>query len=284
VWIVVMVSQLGPAIDVRSTFRHERDLLIQLLRKLDEPEWAVDTVCPGWSVRDVAAHLLHDDLRRLSRSRDHVDGPVPNAGESLPTFLNRANDRWVDETRFLSPRLLVDLLTQTAHLLHRMWADVDLDQLGEGVWWAGVEVAPVWLDVARDYSEDWIHQQQIRDAIERPGLSSPEFLDPLLDTLMRALPKTYESLHAEAGATVVVVLHDGDRSLSWSLVTEIGRGWTVHPGTQSLIPTAQVFLPADIFWRLATGSVPRQQAVERSRLTGDERLAARLYEVVSVVR
>jgi hypothetical protein len=102
--------------------------------------------------------------------------------------------------------------------------------------------------------------------------------------LMRALPKTYESLHAEAGATVVVVLHDGDRSLSWSLVTEIGRGWTVHPGTQSLIPTAQVFLPADIFWRLATGSVPRQQAVERSRLTGDERLAARLYEVVSVVR
>lgn len=27
-----MVSQLGPAIDVRRTFRHERDLLIQLQR------------------------------------------------------------------------------------------------------------------------------------------------------------------------------------------------------------------------------------------------------------
>jgi hypothetical protein len=73
VWIIVMVSQLGPAIDVRSTFRHERDLLIQLLKKLDEPEWAADTVCPGWSVRDVAAHLLHD-LRRLSRRRDHAAG------------------------------------------------------------------------------------------------------------------------------------------------------------------------------------------------------------------
>jgi len=65
------------------------------------------------SVRDVAAHLLHDDLRRLSRSRDHVEGPVPKVGESLPTFLNRANDRWVKETRFLSPRLLVDLLIHT---------------------------------------------------------------------------------------------------------------------------------------------------------------------------
>jgi uncharacterized protein (TIGR03083 family) len=70
---VVMVSPLGPG---------------QLLRKLDESDWAAETVCPGWSVRDVAAHLLHDDLRRLSRSRDHVGGPVPDAGESLPTFLN----------------------------------------------------------------------------------------------------------------------------------------------------------------------------------------------------
>jgi uncharacterized protein (TIGR03083 family) len=145
-----MVSQLGPAIDVRSTFRNERELLIQLLRKLDEPEWTEDTVCPGWSVRDVAAHLLHDDLRRLSRSRDHVEGSAPDAGESLPTFLNRANDRWVEETRFLGPQLLVDLLTHTAHLLHRMWTGANLDQLGEGVWWAGVEAAPVWLDVARD--------------------------------------------------------------------------------------------------------------------------------------
>ena len=64
---------------------------------------------------------------------------------------------------------------------------------------------------------------------EAPVLSSPEFLDPLLDTLMRALPKTYESLHAEDGTTVVVVLNDGNRSLSWSLVTDVGRGWTVYP-------------------------------------------------------
>jgi hypothetical protein len=40
-----MVSQLGPAIDVRTAFRYEGDLLIQLLRNLDEPEWTADTVC-----------------------------------------------------------------------------------------------------------------------------------------------------------------------------------------------------------------------------------------------
>jgi hypothetical protein len=129
-----------------------------------------------------------------------------------------------------------------------------------------------------------VHHQQIRDAVERPGLGSPEFLDPLLDTMMRALPKTYESRHAEGGATVVVELNDGSRSLSWSLVMEMGRGWTMYPGIRSLIPTARVIVPADAFWRLATGNVPRLQAVEQSRLSGDQRLANHLFEVVSVVR
>jgi hypothetical protein len=100
------------------------------------------------------------------------------------------------------------------------------------------------LDVARDYSEDWIHHQQIRDAVERPGLSSPEFLDPLLDTLMRALPKTYESLRADGGTTVVVVVNDRNRSLAWSLVADIGRGWTVYPGMRSSVRAAHVILPA----------------------------------------
>ena len=68
-----------------------------------------------------------------------------------------------------------------------------------------VEAAPVWPDVARDYSRDWTHHQQIRDAVKRPGLRFSEFLDPVLDTFMRALPKTYEAPEGDAGATVVVV-------------------------------------------------------------------------------
>jgi hypothetical protein len=46
------------------------------------------------------------------------------------------------------------------------------------------------------------------------GLSAPEFLDPLLDILMRALPKIYESLRTEDGTIVVDVRKEGNRSLS----------------------------------------------------------------------
>ena len=34
---------------------------------------------------------------------------VPNAGESMPSFLNRANYRWVEESRFVSPRHFAEL-------------------------------------------------------------------------------------------------------------------------------------------------------------------------------
>ncbi|MEO6056721.1 MAG: maleylpyruvate isomerase N-terminal domain-containing protein, partial [Gemmatimonadales bacterium] len=44
--------------------------LLRLLRGLTADDWHRPTVCALWSVRDVVAHLLDDDLRRLSFHRD----------------------------------------------------------------------------------------------------------------------------------------------------------------------------------------------------------------------
>ena len=86
-----MVSQLGVVIDVRTAFRNERDLLIQLLRNLDEPEWTADTVCTAGLCatlpRTCYTTTFADSVAAVTMSK----GPVPEAAESLPTFLNRAN-------------------------------------------------------------------------------------------------------------------------------------------------------------------------------------------------
>jgi hypothetical protein len=44
--------------------------------------------------------------------------------------------------------------------------------------WAGPDTSPAWLDIARDYTEFWVHQQQIRDAVDRPGADRPQLLHP----------------------------------------------------------------------------------------------------------
>ena len=49
--------------------------------------------------------------------------------------------------------------------------------------WAGPEPAPIWLHVAREYTERWVHQQHIRDAVGRPGLNERRWLGPVLESL-----------------------------------------------------------------------------------------------------
>ncbi len=110
-----------------------------------------------------------------------------------------------------------------------MWARLDLSNLGEVVWWAGIDQAPVWLDLARDFTEDWTHQQQIRDAAHRLGLTAAEFIDPVLDTFLRALPHTYRDVPAVPGGNVWVTLVDGSRDRNWPLVADPTQGGPYNP-------------------------------------------------------
>jgi hypothetical protein len=55
--------------------------------------------------------------------------------------------------------------------------------------WAGEAESKNWFHVARDYSEKWHHQQQIREAVGQTAeLLTPALYRPLLDTLLRDLP------------------------------------------------------------------------------------------------
>src|SRR5436853_6013696 len=50
--------------------------LIALLRGLRPEDWQRPTACALWSVHDLVAHLLDDDLRRLSFHRDEHAVPA----------------------------------------------------------------------------------------------------------------------------------------------------------------------------------------------------------------
>ena len=97
-------------------FPAERDALLELLSGLSEEAWSRPTVCAAWSVKDVALHLLGDDVGRLSRGRDAFSGAsfVPRGDRDIEAellaFINEANERWVRATRRISHRLLCDLL------------------------------------------------------------------------------------------------------------------------------------------------------------------------------
>ena len=73
--------------------------LLELLRSLRPDEWALQTIAPAWKVKDVAAHLLDTQLRKLSRVRDDcVLGPRPqfSSHDEFLAFINRLNAEGVE--------------------------------------------------------------------------------------------------------------------------------------------------------------------------------------------
>ena len=177
-------------------------------------------MCPGWSVKDVALHLLGDDIDRLSRRRDgttEVGTPSKPAGsQELVTSLDRLNHTWVEATRRISPRLLCELLAVTGEATWRYLASLDPFAVEESVSWIRPDPVPNWLDVARRYTERWTHHQQIRDAVGMPGLKEPAFLAPVLATFVHALPRAFTDVPAALGTAVEVAIA-GQAGGCWAL-------------------------------------------------------------------
>lgn len=263
-------------------FRPLLEELLALLRGLDIADWQRQTVAPGWRVRDVAAHLVDVDLRRLAAGRDGHFAPVdkpPSTEREITDLVNALNASGVHYGARLSPRLLIDLLDVVGR-----WVAGFMESLPPngkavfGVSWAGESESEHWMDIGREYTERWHHQMQIRDATSRPlSLLEPRWMLPLLDMSVRALPHAYRGIQAPAGTAMIIVV-DGETSGAWTLVRR-ERDWQIISGAASSAQ-AVVRLSADNVWRMLYNAPYDRAAV---RIDGDAALAAPLFKTRSVI-
>jgi len=265
---------------ISDLFADDRLALLALLEELSEADWERPTACPGWSVRDVTVHLVGVDLANLSRRRDRFVGLSPAPGETTVVFVNRINDEWMRAAQRLSPRVARGLLASVGPSLFEYFAALDPLVLGDGVSWTGLARAPVWLDVAREYTERWHHQQHIRDAVGKPGQNSPRFLHPILATFAYALPVTFRDVDAPIDTTVQLHV-TGEAGGDWTVKRE-GERWRLCVGAP-VSPAARVTLDPGTTWRLFTKGITPAKAREVATFEGDARLAERLLHTVAII-
>jgi len=259
----------------------ERAIFLDLLAGLTEVDWRRPTCCPEWSVQDVALHLLGDDLGKISRGRDGYAPQQPRPDESLVPFLNRINGEWVIATRRLSPRLLIDLLRLSGDLTYAHFASLDPLAAGERVSWAGPGPAPWWLDIAREYTERWVHHQQIREAVGAPLMGEARWIGPVIATFVHALPRTYATVDAPEG-TAVSLMVEGEGGGSFTVMRDASDAWTLFVGTPEA-PMATVRMTPDLAWRLFTKQVRPDAALSLVTIEGDLALGQRLLGTVSII-
>ncbi|MDT5156940.1 MAG: hypothetical protein QOH51_1297 [Acidobacteriota bacterium] len=259
--------------------------LVSLLRGLDESDWTRPTLARQWVVKDIAAHLLDTDLRRLSSLRDGYR-PAPPSEKiggytELVAFLNRLNASWVEVAGRLSPRVLVSLLEWSGPQVAQLFASLPPDDTAMiPVAWAGEERSTNWMDTGREYTEKWHHQAQIRDAVGAPPLAGRRWLGPVLELSMYALPHAFRDTSAPPGSTLNINI-EGEAGELWHIVRE-DDAWKLREGEASHT-TASVRLDAETAWRLFFNALGSDEAERRVEVAGDEGLCAVFLKVRSVM-
>lgn len=272
------LSWLGKPIDARLLFASELASLLDVLRALRPAEWS-RTAVPGWSVHDLAAHILGDYHGRLGWRATGFQ-PAFAPGERLEAFVHRVNQHWVDLHADHSPDALITALEQAGAQVSRHFETVDLETTGLGVSWAGADPAPQWLDIAREFTEYWTHRQQIRHATDRGTDPEPRPLSTVLDTFMRALPHTLRDVSAAVGTQVQVAV-DGPGGGTWTVTATADR-WSLAEAPSGR-PTASVKLDPETAWRLCTRGIDPSTALTLARIHGERRLAQAVCRIVSIV-
>lgn len=286
----VTTHDLGPLKPILTAhlFPKVDGLLLELLRSLSPEEWERQTVSPKWKVKDVAAHLLDTALRGVSFGRDGYAPPAPNIDShaALGAYIDCLNEEGVRVYRRLSPEVLISLMETVCRQLAEYHAGRDpFAQAPYGVSWAGEEKSANWFDTAREYTERWHHQQQIRLAVESSaargqGILTRELYYPVLDCFMRALPFTYRNVSAAPGTAIRITV-TGECSGSWNLLRG-DTAWALTERERNPLKT-ETIIPQEIAWRIFTKGIDRASAQSQVKVTGEAALGLHVLSMVSIV-
>jgi len=270
-------------IDVLSLFEALDKKLIDLLRSLTSEEWQSSTRCAEWNVKDIAAHLLDGNIRRLSAQRDdHFGEPFEgNSSRELVHHLNKMNAQWISASKRMSPEVITDLLEITGREVHLLFVRLDPEAPALfPVSWAGDRSSPNWFDIAREYNEKWLHQQQIRTALNKPGILDRKFGFPAMDILIQGLPHTYREVVSEKKNGVKIKI-TGKAGGEWYLIWN-GKEWVLQNVYHGDLKHS-VAMDANTAWKLFSKGISKEEAAKSIRFQGDEKLTRPVLNLVSVM-
>ncbi|MCQ8829686.1 maleylpyruvate isomerase family mycothiol-dependent enzyme [Streptomyces malaysiensis] len=252
-----------------DAWTHSIDAITELVNPLAESEWNRPTECPGWSVRDVVSHVIGLECEMLGDPR-----PI----HSLPRDLYHV-------TNELSRYMEVQVDVRRCHTAPEMTSELEYTIIRRGrqlrnekrspetmVRWPGGTEVTLGEALTRRAFDAWVHEQDLRRALNRPGNLDSPGASITRDLLLSALPKVVaKDAGAAPQSAVVFDVHGPMEFMRTVRVGPDGRG-TID-GSVSLGPTVTVTLDWETYVRLACGRVRPEAVSGRLKIEGDQQLA-----------
>ena len=240
---------------------------------LDAGEWELPSECPGWTVRDVLAHMVGTERSLLG---DAAPDPVTTPPH-VHNEIGARNEGWVASLRHDSgPQVLAVFGDVTSRRLAqlRSWPTSRFNEVGP----SPTGMVPYREFMAVRVMDCWVHEQDIRVATERPGHRDGPAPTLALGRLTSAMTFIVgKKAGAPDGSSVRFEL-SGSTPLRLDVAVRGGRA-AVEEGSES-VPTAEIRMDREVFWRLGCGRVtgPAARSAGLVELRGDTGLAERVVD------
>ncbi len=247
---------------------------VDLLEELDDDEWSAPTDLPGWDVRAVASHTAHLEGILAGAEEEAADvGEPPHVTGPMGLY----TEIGVLNRRDASPDAIINEIRSAATARHTaLLADPPTDasarpeRIFGGVPWD-------WRTLLRNRPLDvWMHEQDIRRAVDRPGGMDSAAARHTADYLAESLGYVLAKRVGAAPGTSVVLEMEGHAPYCFA-VNDAGRGERLP--TPPAEPTVWLRMDREAFIRLAGGRcAPEPGTVEAS---GDDALAQRVLDAMA---
>jgi len=227
--------------------------LAEACSDLSATDWALGTECPGWDVKDQLSHLIG----------------IERALNGEPAM----NERWIAVRRPLAGATVrAEFVEVTTGRL------AALEALSEEEWaqvgWSPVGEVPYALFMEVRVYDSWVHEQDARRALDRPGGSGNGASSVSLNRVQGAMPFVVGKKAGCAEGTAVRFEVDGPGADARAFTIAV-QGGRARPVGDDVAPTATLSLSSIDFVRLGCGRATAQ-AVESAggvELLGDAALA-----------
>ncbi|MGW0281800.1 maleylpyruvate isomerase family mycothiol-dependent enzyme [Streptomyces sp. NPDC003236] len=261
-----------------DAWTHSIEAISELVQPLPEAEWNRRTPCPGWSVRDVVSHVIGLDCEMLGDPR-----PIHTLPRDLFHVTNghqRYMEMQVDVRRHHTAPEMTAELEYTVIRRNRQLRNESRDP---GTKVRGPMGSEVTLEQAmRTRAFDvWVHEQDLRAALARPGNLDSPGAHVTRDMLLEALPKVVaKDADAPRSSAIVFDVHGPVEFLRTIRVDIQGRG-TLETAP-ALGPAATITLDWETYVRLSCGRVTPEAVADRVKAEGDPELTAAILRNLKV--
>lgn len=240
-------------------------------------EWDVVTECPGWTVRDQVSHIIGTESILLGRAAP------PAAPPGLAHVLNpigEINEAWVEARRRMSGKQIVAEFEEvTSARLAALRAMTDAELEAETPSPIGRVPYATFMDVR--VMDCWVHEQDIRRAVNRPGHLDGPAAHAAVRRLLGSFPFVVGKRVAPPDGTTVRLELTGPVQRTVSVGVRDGRAGLLESDPAE--PTVAIITDSGTYACLVAGRWTAAKAGSAVTVRGDGQLGRAILDNLATI-